>query len=171
AFEPSVTRGCAPGMPSLCGRTVEGEWEVVAVSLRRGLRESVGAFDAEILHPAAQGARIEIQDPRRAAFAFDHPVGLHQHRLNVAAFDFLHRTDRAWRCQGTGGIVRCRLCRVCSSPRQGRRESGTEVWRELQCVTWREEDGAFDDVLQFSYVSGPGVADKTLHGFIGDVLR
>ena len=74
-------------MSSLCRRTVEGEWEVVAVLLRRGLRESVGAFDAEIFHPAAQGARIEIQDPRRAAFAFNHPVGLPEHRLNVLALD------------------------------------------------------------------------------------
>ena len=33
-------------------------------------------LDAELLHAAAQGARVEVEDQRCAALAFDHPIGL-----------------------------------------------------------------------------------------------
>ena len=52
------------------------------------------ALDAQLLHATAESTRIQVEDFRRAALAFNHPVGLRQHRLDVTAFDFLNRADR-----------------------------------------------------------------------------
>jgi hypothetical protein len=40
------------------------------------------------MHPAAQRAGVAVQDFRCATFAFNHPIRLRQHRLDMAAFVF-----------------------------------------------------------------------------------
>src|ERR1044072_5054266 len=53
---------------------------------------SGGPFDAQLLHPAAERAGVHVQNFRRAAFAFDHPIGLIQHRLDMPALQVVERT-------------------------------------------------------------------------------
>ena len=52
------------------------------------------SFDAELLHAAAQGARIQIENPCRASFSFDHPMGLGQDGLDMTPFHLFERLDR-----------------------------------------------------------------------------
>src|SRR6266511_2182518 len=45
------------------------------------LHRFAGPFDPELLHPTAKSAGVQVQDSGRAAFAFNHPVGLAEHGL------------------------------------------------------------------------------------------
>jgi len=42
---------------------------------------------------AAEGARIQVEDFRRPALAFNHPIGLLQHRFNVSTLHIFERSD------------------------------------------------------------------------------
>jgi hypothetical protein len=55
-------------------------------------------LNTQLLHSAAQGAGIEVQNFRCATLAFDHPVCLRQHGLDVAALDIFERAPRLSRC-------------------------------------------------------------------------
>src|SRR5258708_834795 len=59
-------------------------------------------LNAQLLHATAEGTWIKVEDFRRAALAFNHPVGLRQHRLDVTAFDFVQGGALIRRCRRRG---------------------------------------------------------------------
>src|SRR5439155_688288 len=113
-------------------------------------------LDAQFLHAAAQSARVEVQNPRRAAFAFNHPVGLRQHRLDVAALDAFERTGavsvggRGGHQALTGSVFGIRSSefglRVLTAACCRRRRA--EVRSEHERIAGREQNGTLDDVLE-----------------------
>lgn len=83
-------------------------------------------FDAESFHPAAEGAGVQIQYLRRAAVAFDHPVGLIQHRFNVSAFDVFQGSVVVVTCRGwSSGAVFTGLMGECPMTTPAASRKGT----------------------------------------------
>jgi hypothetical protein len=80
---------------------------IVSDPRRRGLGR---AFDPQLLHSAAQRAGVEVQEPGRAALAFDHPIGLAQHRFDVAAFNLGQRRGAIAARRRCGGQARFNGC-------------------------------------------------------------
>src|SRR5437016_457485 len=70
--------------PDALGRRPAGALRGAVTKCRGPLRRFVGvAADAELLQPAAQGIRMEVEDLRRAAGAVDDPRRLPQDREDV----------------------------------------------------------------------------------------
>src|SRR5512147_86769 len=58
---------------------------------RRQRQPSARLAQAQLAQPAAQRARVQAENPRRAVVAFDLPAGGSQDAANVLALDFLER--------------------------------------------------------------------------------
>ena len=70
-----------------------------------------GFADVQFLHSGAQSAGIEVQNRRRARFAFDHPAGALQHLEDVSALHRFERSER-WRCSRRILIIQTQFERV-----------------------------------------------------------
>ena len=71
----------------------------------------VSTRDLQFLHAAAQGVRMQVEDPGGAVRSFDDPACLLEHRQDVALFDRCKRQGLSRLSAGPG------TCRIAVTPR------------------------------------------------------
>ncbi len=112
------------------GRRVVAPWGEIT-KCRGTLRAVVGrALDTELLEPAPQGVGVETQESDRALRPVDHPACLPEDVEDVVTLDIFEDEARAG---------------------SGRRDGLPEdVRADLQRGPGREDDGALEDIRDFS---------------------
>ena len=107
------------------------------------------AGDAKLLQAIQQRRASEAEAHRGAMWAPDQPAGVLQDPENVLALDFFEGLDSGGRSWGR------------PAPRQ-RVQCQTQGW------SGRQDDGPFDDVLEFPHIARPGIVGEGLHRLGGD---
>src|SRR5262245_48263898 len=136
-------------------------WQTAKARVERGACEtravarprSGSAVDSEPLHAGLESRSLETQNRRGAALAADPPAGTFEDRDDVLALDLLEALRR--------------LLRALSGRRRRQDVAEHEASRR------RQDDRPLDDVLQLSYVPGPGVRGQLpqhLHAQLADGL-
>src|SRR5512132_4044304 len=101
------------------------------------------AGDAKLLQAIQQRRASEAEALRGAMRAPDHPLGVLQDPEDVLALDFFEGPDSGGRSWGR------------PAPRQ-------LVRSQTQGGPWRQDDGPFDDVLEFPHIARPGITGEGL---------
>src|SRR5208337_4436290 len=129
-------------------------------NLAESLNAVAAAFDAELLDPAAQGAGIELDDGGGAIGPVDTPIGLLENRDNVLLLD---TGQRAFPEIGIA-VARRVILRLMKEARRRRGADRRNQFRsQFQLGARGENNGALDDVFQFTDITGPAVGGQPLH--------
>jgi len=107
------------------------------------------ARDAELLQARGQCRASEGEARRDALRPPDHPIGFSEDPEDAFAFDLFEGADQGWRSFGKSAprqLVRCQ----------------TKGW------PGRQDDGPFDDVLEFPYIPRPIIVREGVQRLGGD---
>src|ERR1051326_89637 len=143
----------ARGRAAFSKRGLKASAAYLVLSLEHGSHRPAWASYAQLFHAAAQGTGIEVQNLRRAARAFNHPVGLPQHRLNVLTLDVFERAARVSVRSRRGsetlaasdfGFRISDFSQSFLTPAASCLRRRAKVRRQHERVAGREQDGGFD---------------------------
>jgi hypothetical protein len=109
------------------------------------------ARNAELLQAVEQCRASEAEACRGALRPPDHPVGFSEDPEDVFAFDLFEGADRDRRSFGWSALRQLFQCQ-------------TKRW------TGRQDDGPFDDVLEFPYIPRPLLVREGVQRLGGDHL-